>query len=42
MLLDGTWSGWGLWQAGISAGAGLVGALIGGYVTANSQKVEWR
>jgi len=42
MLLDSTWPGWGLWQAGISAGAGLIGALIGGYVTAHSQRVERR
>ena len=41
-MFDGSWAGWGLMQSGISAGAGLLGVVIGGLVTAHSQKSERR
>ncbi|MGA3083067.1 MAG: hypothetical protein ABSD44_17080, partial [Terracidiphilus sp.] len=34
--------GWNLMQSGISAGAGLLGVLIGGLVTAHSQRADRR
>ena len=41
-MFDGSWPGWGLMQSGISAGAGLVGVIVGGVVTAHNQKAERR
>ena len=39
-MLDSSWPGWGLMQSGISAGAGLLGVIIGGLAAVHSQKVE--
>ena len=41
-MFDNSWPGWGLMQSAVSAGAGLLGVLIGGLVTAHSQRTERR
>jgi hypothetical protein len=41
-MFDNSWPGWNLMQSGISAGAGLLGVLVGGLVTAHSQRSERR